>query len=300
VTYIFAADETGHIPVEGGTIWYRHNRAQTEKPRIPILVIHGGPGLSHDYLLPCLELTTDRDVIFYDQLDSGRSSRNNKTELWNLPRFSSEIDAIRKALSLDRIHILASSWGGTIALYYSAIKNKKHQEGLHSLILSGPLINTKRWIEDNEIWRRQLPEYILQALQFHEAHADYDNPSYAKAVSFFYHRHLCRLEPWPDYVRQAMDNANLALYRHMWGPTEFLCNGSLKNLDLTPLLKDIKIPALFISGEFDEGTFSANQSFAKQMPHAQAKMIYGASHMPHVEKTESFFEQVRRFLCEVE
>jgi len=291
------ADETGDIAVEGGTIWYRRNKARDDKAQTPILVIHGGPGSSHDYLLPCVRLAQTRDVILYDQLDCGRSHHANRPELWNLPRFAAEIDAIRAALQLDQFHILASSWGGTIALYHAALLPSK---GLSSLVLSGPLVNSQRWMADNEIWRQQLPRDILQTLQFHEAREDYDHQAYREATSCFYRRHLCRKTPWPDYVRHAMDNANSALYRTMWGPTEFLCTGSLKDLDLTPCLRKITVPTLFISGEFDEGSFAANTFFASHMPQAQAKMIADSSHMPHIEQPEIFFPLVEDFLQTVE
>jgi len=293
---IWDADETGQIAVEGGTIWYRRNKAQNNSGKLPLLIIHGGPGGCHDYLLPCVTLAAERDVIFYDQLDCGRSSRTNQPELWTLARFSSEIDAVRSALNLGQLHILASSWGGTIALHYAT----HEPEGLASLILSGPLVNSQRWVCDNEIWRQQLPPDILQTLHFHEMREDYDHDSYLQAVSYFYHRHLCRVPQWPDHVTKAMDSTNQSLYRTMWGPTEFLCTGSLKDLDLTPQLEKIHTPTLFIAGEFDEGTFAACQDFAAQMGQAQAKMIANGAHMPHIEQPEIFFNHVRNFLQQVE
>ncbi len=96
------AEKTGFVSVTGGKIWYRVNGLRFKDKKPAILVIHGGPGNSHDYLLPALQLADERMVIFYDQLDSGRSDRTNNTELWTLARFTDEVDAIRAALSLKR------------------------------------------------------------------------------------------------------------------------------------------------------------------------------------------------------
>ena len=168
--------------------------------------------------------------------------------------------------------------------------------GLKSLILSGSLINTQRWVDDNERYRQQLPKKTLATMLKYEATKDYANPDYQKAVDFYYSRHLCRLAVWPDYVNNAMSNANGVIYESMWGPTEFLATGSLKTLDLTPLLPKIQTPTLFISGQYDEGTPAAARDFSAMMPKAEVFVVPDASHMPHVEKPELFFNRVRLFL----
>ncbi len=282
------ADRSGYVKINEGELFYRRTGPGKGTP---LLAVHGGPGFPHEYLLPLLELAGDREVIFYDQLDTGNSKGRGNPRDWTLEHFTGEIDALRKALGLDEVHILASSWGCSIAVNYAAGKPR----GLKSLTLCGALVNTKRWIDDNNKYREQLPPGIRAALDKYEAARDYTNPEYVKAVDVFYHRHLCRAGVWPDYLLQAFARFNTDLYNYMWGPTEFLCNGTLKNLDLVPKLPLIDAPALFISGEFDEGTPAASAEYAAHMKKAEQAVIKDASHCPHIEKTDEFIRIVRDF-----
>lgn len=287
------AERYGYIDVKGGKIWYRINGLKhTDKP--PVLVVHGGPGSSHNYLLPALRLIEDRTVILYDQLDCGNSDKPDDPENWHLERFTDEMETITQVLGLKEFHILANSWGPAIALNFAARK----PAGLKSMVLCGALVNTQRWVADNELYRQQLPDDVRNTMLKYEATEDYEHPDYQKAVSFYYHRHLCRLETWPECVLATMKQSNSSLYQYMWGPTEFLSTGTLKDLDLTPLLPNIHTPTLFISGEYDEGTPAATKEFSKMMPNGRAVMIPDASHMPHVESPDVHFGHVRSFLNE--
>ncbi|MBP6117517.1 MAG: proline iminopeptidase-family hydrolase [Neisseriaceae bacterium] len=285
------ADYSGHINVPGGRIWYRENRCQTKSGLPPVIIIHGGPGGTHNSLLPCLQLSQERTVIFYDQLGSGHSDRPEDQALWQLARFTDEVEAIRDTLGLEECHLLAGSWGGSVALNYAARKPK----GLKSVVLSGPLVQTERWMADNNAHRAALPAAVQATLLKHEATADYAHPDYEAAVRVFYERHLCRQLPWPAFM-SAGGGSNEALYQSMWGPTEFLCTGTLRDLDLTPLLPSIDTPTLFVAGEYDEGTPAACADFAAMMPFAEAFMVPGASHKPFIEAPEVFFNHVAAFL----
>lgn len=287
-----AADQQGYIEVAGGRVWYRYNRSQQGQGQTPVVVIHGGPGGTHNSLLPCLHLCQDRPVIFYDQLGSGHSDRPEDLGLWQLSRFADELDTIRAQLGLDTCHLLAGSWGGSVALAYAA----RQPQGLKSMVLSGPLVQTARWMADNNAHRAALPEAIQATLLKHEAVGDYHHPDYQAAVQYFYERHLCRTLPWPEFMTSGGGGANEALYQYMWGPTEFLCTGTLQDLDLTPSLPQIHTPTLFVAGEHDEGTPAACADFAAMMPHAEAFKVMGASHKPFIEAPAVFFERVTAFL----
>lgn len=285
------ADHSGHIDVAGGRIWYRQNASQQAPQKTPVIVIHGGPGGTHNSLLPCLQLSQERMVVFYDQLGSGHSDRPTDTKLWQPARFTDELDHIRAALGLTHCHLIAGSWGGTIALNYAA----RQPKGLRSMVLSGPLVQTERWMADNNAHRAALPEAIQATLLQYEATKDYAHPAYEAAVRFFYERHLCRKLPWPEFM-SAGGGANENLYQYMWGPTEFLCTGTLQGLDLTPQLPHIQTPTLFMAGEFDEGTPAACADFAALMPNAEAFTVAGASHKPFIESPDVFFNRVEPFL----
>src|SRR5581483_1346092 len=132
-----APESTGYVEVEGGRIWYRSN-GDRHKDKAPILCVHGGPGVPHEYLLPLTTLSFERRVILYDQLDVGRSDKPNDAKNWTVQRFVSEIDAVRNALGLDEFHLFGNSWGGTIVAEYAIGRPK----GMKSLTLEGPLLST--------------------------------------------------------------------------------------------------------------------------------------------------------------
>lgn len=289
------AEKTGTIDVEGGRVWYRENGGQHDGA-VPVLCIHGGPGLSHEYMLPLVDLADQRRVVFYDQLDAGESDRPGDPANWRVERFVAEVDAVRHTLGLDRVVIVGNSWGGTIAAEYAIGR----PEGLAGLVLSSPLINTHRWIADNTAYRNQLPAEVRAALDHHEAAGTTDDPAYQAAVDVFSGRHGCRLDPLPDYVLRAFDALNAECYGAMWGPSEFTANGILADYDCAERLHRITAPTLFTCGEFDEATPHSCREYAALVPGAEVTMIEDASHMAFAEKRDEYIALMRNFIGRVE
>ncbi len=287
-------ETAGYIPVKGGRAWYRMNGAR-HLGETPLLVIHGGPGFSHHYLLPLTDLASDRPVIFYDQLDSGNSERPGNPENWTVGRFVSEVDSVREALNLHQVLILGSSWGGTVAAEYAMTR----PPGLVATVLTSPLISTPRWIADNTAYRKALPAEVQKVLDDHEAAGTTDSQEYQDAVMVFYQRHLCRLDPWPDYVLKAFDLANFDLYVTMWGNTEFNATGTLKDYDSSARLARIDTPTLYTCGEFDEATPEACKHFSSLTPGSEVKVIPDASHMAFAEQRDLYMATVREFFARV-
>lgn len=281
-------ETSGWIDVPGGRVWYRSN-GDAHRGRVPLLILHGGPGMQHDYLLPLTALADTRRVIFYDQLDCGRSDRTKDPRNWTVERYLAEIDAIREDLGLTELHLYGNSWGGSLAAEYAA----QRPAGLKSVILAGPLISTDRWIADNAAYCRALGEPHASLLL---GAAALDDPAYQAAVDLFYRRHLCRLDPWPEIVTTTMNNGNMNVYQTMWGPAEFTSTGSLRQFDATPRLPDIAVPTLFICGEYDEATPAACRDFAKLVPDAEVAVIPDASHLAPVEQPEAYLARLRAFL----
>jgi proline iminopeptidase len=125
----------GYVAVEGGRVWYRVNGIEHfAEGKMPLLVIHGGPGFSHHYLLTLTDLADERPVILYDQLDSGNSDRPGDPANWTVERFVDEVDHVRNALGLDRLVVLGSSWGGSVAASYAS----RQPPGLAGLVLASP------------------------------------------------------------------------------------------------------------------------------------------------------------------
>ncbi len=279
----------GRAAVSGGQIWYK---VVGSGPGVPLLVIHGGPGFSHDYLLPIEELGRDRPVIFYDQLDCGNSDRPGDPGNWRVQRFVSEIENLRRDLGISKFHILGHSWGGALAAEYAAGSPSR----ILGCILASPLINTPRWMEDNLRWRKLLPEDVQATLTRHEQAGTVRSSEYQDAVQVFYERHLCRTVPWPQPLMASLDKGNFDLYVTMWGETEFLATGTLRTYDGTQNLPRIQAPTLFTCGEFDEAPPATMYRYSQLVNNAELRVFTDASHTPHLEQTAAFNQAIAVFL----
>lgn len=283
----------GLVTVPGGRVFVRQigNGSGT-----PLLALHGGPGgvsCRFEVLAP---LSADRPVIFYDQLGSGRSDRPTDTTLWRVPRFVEEVTAVREALGLTQVHLLGHSWGGALAAEYLAAAKPS---GIVSVVFSSPLLDTPRWIADANLLRAQLPDSVRRVLDENEAKGTLDAPAYQVATDTFYGRHVRRL-PVANEPRCEGVAGNDTIYRQMWGPTEFLSNGSLKTWTRAADLPSIAAPTLFIAGEFDEARPQTLDSFRATMPDARLVVINGAAHAAMREKPAEYVTALRAFLAEVE
>jgi proline iminopeptidase len=284
-------EQEGYINVTGGKIWYKI--VLKEMPEIPLLVIHGGPGASHHYLEPIVGLADERPVIFYDQLGCGNSDDPNDSSLWNIERFVDELQQVIHNLNLDKVYILGQSWGASLAVEYVLTKQPKEVKGL---ILSGPLLSTNRWIEDQKCYIGQLPDQLKKSIQHGEETQKYDTTDYQNALNIFYHKHVCRLENWPECLNKVLAELNLSQYIYMWGPSEFTVTGTLKNYERVSELHKINLPVLFTCGEYDEATPATTRYYQQNISGSNIHIFKDASHEHHLEKTEEYLQVVRQFL----
>jgi len=284
--------EQGTIDSHGGEIWYGISGSK-ESSETPLIVIHGGPGMTHNYLYPLTDLTDERQVIFYDQLDAGLSERPNNPENWDITRFLFELDDLRESLNLQRVAIFGNSWGATIAASYAA----KTPPGIEKLVLSSPLLNTDMWLSDNKVHRDNLPSDVLSVMDRCEKEGGESSQEYQAAVEVFYTRHFCRANPWPDYVMETMNALNETCYAGMWGPNEFTCSGLLRNYDGLTELASIQTPTLITCGEFDEATPASCKVFVNLIPDARYAEFENASHLTFVDSREKYIETLRKFLA---
>lgn len=275
-----APDRELMAPVPGGRAYVRVN-GRLDGPRPPLVLIHGGPGGTHGSLLPALALADQRAVIFYDQLDSGRSDHPGNPANWTVARFTDELEAIRRALGIRRWHVLGHSWGGTIALEYGA----RRPTALAALVLASPLISTRSWIADADALRRKLPAEVQTTLAGCDPPAPI-TPACESATQLFYKAFNGR-EPRSEAMiayAKAQSAAggkgfNAALYNAMWGSSEFVATGSLKNYDGEPLLARLDgRRTLFIDGQYDEARPVTLAAFAERVPGADFAVVPGAAH----------------------
>jgi proline iminopeptidase len=289
------AEEAGFIAVNGGRIWYRLNgRRHFAQGKTPLLVLHGGPGSSHHYLLPFLDLAKDRPVILYDQLDCGLADRPNNPDNWRTQRFVSEIDAIRMHLGLDRIALFGNSCGATWVAEYAV----RQPRGLKAIVMGSPFLSGPQYLRDAERLLDELPADVVTVIKKHEAAGTIDTEEYQLAIYEWYKRHVCRLDPWPNFLNRTIELFNNDLYHHMWGPSEPTLTGTLRNYDITEKLNQIKAPTFYICGEHDEMTPATVESFAKLTDGAKFKAYKNSSHTPHIESREGFMQDMRDFLAQ--
>lgn len=287
-------ERTGYADAPGGRLWWRMDGVRhLRSNRAPLIAIHGGPGGSHDYLTPLTALSDERTIILYDQLDCGESDKPGDPANWTIDHFVAEVDALRRALELDRCVVLGHSWGALIALEYAA----RGAPGLAGVVFACPLISTPRWVADCLAHRRALPAEVQIALDRHEAAGTTGSADYRAAIGTMMKQNFCRLPADPPEVAQFFRKLNVQLYRALWGETEFACTGRLKDYDGSVLLPRIGVPALFVCGEYDESTPAANYDFAALTPGAKVSVIPGASHMAMFENKTAFLTALRWFLA---
>jgi L-proline amide hydrolase len=290
----------GTIPYAGGETWYRIVGEGEEPAKLPLVCLHGGPGALHDYLEPLETLAeTGRRVVFYDQIGCGKSWTESKpADFWTVELFVREVQAVRNALDLDRIHLFGSSWGGMLAMEYALTK----PAGLASLVLSSSPPSIPVWEAETGRLRRELPHEVQAVLDEQEAAGALDSPEYEAASMEFYKRHVCRVDPFPDYVLRTF--AGLAehpdVYVTMQGPNEFVITGTLKTWDITGRLGEIDVPTLITTGTYDEFTPVQAQALNAGIRGSELVSFEGASHMQFAERPVRYREVVAGFLDHVE
>lgn len=285
----------GFLTVPGGKAWYRI--VGNDRPGIPLVTLHGGPGAPHDYLEPLEGLADERPVIFYDQLGCGNSERPDDLALWNNGRFIDELLKVQEGLGLTKIHLMGQSWGTLLAGEYMLREKPQH---VCSLILSGPFFSASRWLADQQNYLAGLPEEIQTVVRQAEAMKEFDSPAYQEAMRVFYSKHVCRLNPWPEAMNRTIEKMGVPVYQSMCGPSEFTMTGSLKNTELVNRLKEIKVPVLFTCGRYDEATPETTAIYQQALPGSEMVVIEDASHEHHLEKPQEYLELVRNFLRRIE
>jgi L-proline amide hydrolase len=283
----------GTIPFRGFETWYREE-GETGAGKLPVLALHGGPGAAHDYLEPLFGLAaTGRRTVLYDQIGCGRSPATGLD--WTVELFVEEVEAVREALGLERIHLFGNSWGGMLAMEYALTQ----PAGLESLVLASSPASIPQWVEETGRLRAQLPPEVQETLDRHEAAGTVHDEEYVEACMEFYKRHVCRVWPFPDYVNRSFDQIG-EVYETMNGPSEFHVVGTLREWSVVPRLGKIRVPALVVSGEHDEATPAINRTVAEGIPGAESLILSGCSHMAHAERTDEYLALLDRFFAQVE
>jgi L-proline amide hydrolase len=280
--------------------WYRTTGDLSGKT--PLVVLHGGPGCVHDYLLPIAEVAeTGRAVIHYDQVGNGRSThlRDKPPEFWTVQLFLDELQSLVDTLGIaDGYLVLGQSWGGMLAAEHAV----SQPAGLRGLVIADSPADMTLWSAAAGELRAKLPPGVDETLRRHEEAGSTDSEEYQDAMRVFYDRHVCRVVPWPDELARsfAAIDADPTVYHTMNGPSEFHVTGSLKEWSIVDRLGAINVPTLIISGEFDEAAPMTVQPYFDNIAGARWEILENCSHLPQLEDTERFNTLVTEFLDALE
>jgi proline iminopeptidase len=282
-------EREGLLEVPGGRVWYS---IAGNGPGVPLLLLHGGPGAGHDYLEPLGVLGDERPVVFYDQLGCGKSDIPDDTSLWTIERFVAEIDAVRKALGLERIHLLGQSWGAMLAIEYMLTK----PDGVVSLTLASGCASAPSCAREMRKLIEELPPEMVATIDRCEREGTTESAEYMAAVFTFYQKHLCRTQPWPpEMLRTGLNIQNSPVYRFMWGPSEFAATGTLKSWDRSDRLGEIDVPTLITVGRYDELPPSLAEELQRGIAGSELVVFEVSSHSAHAEEPELYAQTVRDF-----
>ena len=278
-----------------GTIRGRRFVSASERPCTPLVILHGGPGASSDYLAPLAALADARDVILYDQIGCGGSDQPSDESAWSVDSYVTHLQLVLDRLGIDRAVLLGHSWGGMLALAAQAA----HPDTVAALILASPLVDVADWVADANALIEELPEPHRSALLAGEA-----DPGYSAGEAEFYRRHFCKLDPWPAILERSMADMDQASYNAMWGPNEFTQTGNLRGASYASRIRDIAIPILWITGADDEArpetlrryAATGTSSTVENTVENTVEVLAGGTHNVHLEQPEAYLAALRRFL----
>ena len=271
-------------------------------PALRVLLLHGGPGSTHEYLEACDSYLPAAGIeyYYYDQLGSGFSDQPAEPSLWELDRFVDEVEQVRGALGLDRENFVlyGQSWGGILAIEYAL----RHQEHLRGLVISNmmssvPAYNTYA----EQVLMPEMDQSALAEIKSLEAAGDTENPRYMQLLyEQHYVHHVLRMPPdeWPDSVQRGFAHINPAIYVSMQGPSELgiSADAKLARWDRTDQLSSIEVPALVIGARYDTMDPAYLAMMADRLPAGQYLHCPNGSHLAMYDDQQAYFGGLIRFL----
>ena len=272
-------------------------------PSKRLLLLHGGPGMTHEYFESFDTYFADGDIeyIYYDQLGSHNSDNPADRKFWTIERFVDEVDQVRKALGLDasNFFLLGHSWGGVLAMEYALA----HPEALKGLVISNMMadcVDYQRYADD--VLGPQMESGVLARIKELEAAGQYESEEYeALLMPHHYEKHVLRrpMDQWPACVINALEHANKDLYVYMQGPSEFGISGVLATWDRSEDLQKIAVPTLVIGAEYDTMDPLYMKWMAQQIPRGSFLYCPEGSHMAMWDDAEVYHNGIRRFINSV-
>jgi proline iminopeptidase len=273
-------------------------------PRVKLLLLHGGPGATHEYFEACDSYLPAAGVEFYyyDQLGSFYSDQPDIPELWDVARFVDEVEQVRLALGLDagNFFLLGHSWGGILAIEYAL----RYQQRLKGLVISNMMASIPAYNDYAE--RALMPTMDQEALaqiKRLEAAEQYSDPRYMELLmQHHYVDHVLRMPAgqWPDPVDRAFKHLNPKVYIPMQGPSELGASGALARWDRSADLHLIKVPAMTIGARYDTMDPRHMESMARALPNGRYLDCPSGSHLAMYDDQQVYFEGLIRFMAAID
>ena len=274
-------------------------------PALKVLLLHGGPGSTHEYLEACDSYLPAAGVeyYYYDQLGSGFSDQPDEPSLWELDRYVDEVDQVRRALGLGKENFVlyGHSWGGILATEYAL----HHQQHIKGLVISNMMSSVPAYdAYARDVLMKEMDPTALAEIAALEKRGDFDNPRYMELLNEqHYVRHVLRLpvEAWPDPVERAFAHINPAIYVPMQGPSELGCSpeAKLAHWDRTDDLASISVPTLVIGARYDTMDPSYMEMMAARFPAGQYLYCPNGSHLALYDDQAAYFTGLVQFLQEL-
>lgn len=273
-------------------------------PRIKLLLLHGGPGATHEYFeafdsyLPAAGI----EYHYYDQLGSAYSDQPDEPGLWETARFVDEVEQVRRGLGLDRanLFLLGHSWGGILAIEYALA----HQQHLKGLIISNMMAGIPAYnAYAAEVLMPAMDQRALAEIRRMETSGQTEDPRYMELlIPHHYEQHILRLPSaqWPDPVQRAFKHLNAKIYVPMQGPSELGASGTLGEWDRTDDLERITVPTLVIGARHDTMDPAHMEWMAGALPRGQYLFCPNGSHMAMYDDQQVYVEGLIRFLRDVD
>ena len=271
-------------------------------PKIKVLLLHGGPAMTHEYM-ECFETFFQREgfeFYEYDQLGSYYSDQPKDSSLWTTERFVDEVEQVRKAIGANKnnFYILGNSWGGILAMEYAL----KYQQNMKGLLVANMMASAPDYGKyADKVLSKQMKPDVLAEIRSLEAKKDFNNPRYMELLMpNYYQQHLCRLKDWPDGLNRASKHVNNEIYTMMQGPSEFGISGRLAKWDIKKRLPEITIPTLMIGAKYDSMDPKAMEEQSKLVKKGRYLYCPNGSHLAMWDDQKVFMNGVIEFINDVD
>jgi proline iminopeptidase len=286
--------EIRQIAIEGGyQVWTR----RVGHGPVTLLLLHGGPGCTHEYFESFEDFLSPDEYTFYyyDQLGSFYSDQPDDLSLWTVERFREEVEQVRSALGLETFYLFGNSWGGMLAIEYAL----QYPQYLRGLIVSNMTASIASYTEYINELRERMSADEVAVMKAHEAAGTLGDPEYQDLLTQLYNQHICRVVPWPEPVQRMFEHLALPVYNTMQGPNEFVITGNFKDWNRWNDLHRISVPTLLSVGRHDTMRPSDIEEMGRRMPNSRVSICENGSHLSMWDDQDNYFTALKTFLQDV-